>query len=291
MLTDRMGDINRLIKNGKKFKTVLSTCVCAVAMTACVNGLPGNGSNKPASGPVAAKNDDAEPASFTRDGDYIIFGHYEQDGDTSNGPEPIEWEVLDEYDGGMLLISRYILDAVPYNTEKIDITWEKSSIRYWLNEDFYYDAFDADEQRGIVKVKLSNPYNACWGTKGGKDTEDHVFLLSAEELQKYYSFDTWYDEKMYGYSQTLLTGYTQQAKNNGLDTYTITQEKYDTEMAAYGYDESCIGLQHGAWWLRSPGYIGCRACLVARYGAGGWGYEGLVTFDYNGVRPAIYIKL
>ena len=275
----------------KKFKIVLSACACVVAMTACVNGLPGNDSSNPASGAVAAESDDAEPAPFTRDGDYIIFGHYEQDGDTSNGSEPIEWEVLEEDGGRMLLISRYVLDAKPYNIEKTDITWEKSSIRQWLNDDFYDDAFDADEQRGIVKVKLSNPNNACWGTKGGKDTEDYVFLLSAEEILKYYSFNTWDEDSLYGYSQTLLTEYTQQAKNNGLDTYTITQDYYDTELAVYGYDESCIGPLYSTWWLRTPGYIGCRACLISKYGVGGWGYESLVSFDYHGVRPAIYIKL
>ncbi len=267
--------------------------VCAAAMTACVNGLAGNDSSKPVSGSAVAESDDSEPASFTRNGDYIIFGHYEQDGDASNGPEPIEWEVLEEDGDRMLLISRYVLDAMPYNynIENTDVTWEKSSIRQWLNNDFYNNAFDADEQRGIVKMKLSNPNNVCWGTKGGKDTEDHVFLLSVEELLKYYSFNTWDDDALYGYSQTLLTGFAQQAKNNGLDTYTITQDDYDTELAGYGYDEGCIGQPYSVWWLRTPGYIGCRACLVSKYGVGGWGYESLVTFDSRGVRPAIYIKL
>lgn len=278
-----------------KFMIALCACAGAVAMTACGNGSAGNDGSKQESSSAVAESADEKTdrtvhAPYTRNGDYILFGHYEQDGDTSNGPEPVEWEVLEESDGRMLLISRYVLDAMPYNTEKTDVTWEKSSIRQWLNDDFYNNAFDADEQKGIVKVKLSNPNNACWGTKGGKDTEDHVFLLSAEELRKYYNFNTWDDDSQYGYSQALLTGYTQQAENNGLDIYTITQDCYDTELADHGYDESCIGQLYSRWWLRSPGYIGCRACLVSKYGVGGWGYESLVSFDYHGVRPAMFIE-
>ena len=271
----------------KKHMITLCAFVCTAAMTACVSTSTGNGSSKP----VAAEGDDAKPAPYTRDGDYIIYGHYEQDGDESNGPEPIEWEVLEERDGMLLLISRYILETKPYNVENEDVTWETCSLRKWLNVNFYDDAFSEDEQAGIVKMKLSNPDNVCWWTKGGKDTEDHVFLLSAEEILEYFNFNTWDDDSQLGYSQELMAGYTQQALNNGLQTYTVTQDNYDTDLAGYGYDKSCIGQSYGVWWLRSPGYISCRACLVYEYGYAGWGYETLVSFDNRGVRPAIYIKL
>ena len=60
----------------KKYMITLCACVCAAAMTACVSTSPGNDSSKP----VAADVDDAKPAPYTQDGDYIIYGHYEQDG-------------------------------------------------------------------------------------------------------------------------------------------------------------------------------------------------------------------
>ena len=40
-------------------------------------------------------------------GDVLAFGHYEQDNNPDNGPEPIEWIVLDVQDGKALLLSRY----------------------------------------------------------------------------------------------------------------------------------------------------------------------------------------
>ena len=66
-----------------------------------------------------------EKLTWDSTGTYVLFGHYEQDGDTSNGPEPIEWIVLDESDGKMLLLSRFILDHKRYNEEPADeLTWE-----------------------------------------------------------------------------------------------------------------------------------------------------------------------
>ena len=43
-------------------------------------------------------------------GEILSFGAYEQDNNTSNGKEEIEWIVLDKKDDRMLVISRYALD-------------------------------------------------------------------------------------------------------------------------------------------------------------------------------------
>ena len=127
------------------------------------------------------------------------FGHYEQDGDESNGPEPIEWLILAEEDDRMLLVSRYSLDYQPYNTDYTDVTWETCSLRKWLNEEFINAAFDASEQEQILTVVNTNPDNTnfeAWGiVEGGNDTEDRVFLLSADEADQYFAND---DERSTG---------------------------------------------------------------------------------------------
>lgn len=125
-----------------------------------------------------------------QDEEYVIFGHYEQDGDESNGPEPIEWLVLSHEDDRMLLISRNILDYQAYNTEYAPVTWETCTLRQWLNEDFINAAFDASEQERILTVTNTNPDNAMYGgTEGGNDTEDKVFLLSRDEADTLFADD------------------------------------------------------------------------------------------------------
>ena len=42
-------------------------------------------------------------------GDVIAFGMYEQDGNTANGPEPVEWLVIDRIGDEALLLSACLL--------------------------------------------------------------------------------------------------------------------------------------------------------------------------------------
>lgn len=74
-------------------------------------------------------------------GDIIEFGSYEQDNNPSNGPEPIEWRVLEVSDGSALIVSQYALDARAYNKERVRITWAECTLRGWLNGEFYATAF------------------------------------------------------------------------------------------------------------------------------------------------------
>lgn|GEM_PF-1701089 len=104
-------------------------------------------------------------------GTYIRFGKYEQDNDESNGKEEIEWFILDKQEDKMLVISRYALEYLPYNTEQKKVTWETCSLREWLNSTFYEAAFDSEEQRLIL------------------NTTDRVFLLSMEEARSYFAGD------------------------------------------------------------------------------------------------------
>jgi len=64
---------------------------------------------------------------------------------------PIKWKILDAEEDKTLLISRQILDYKPFNESTVaDATdWEYSSIRYWLNNDFFNSVFSSDEQNAI----------------------------------------------------------------------------------------------------------------------------------------------
>ena len=82
----------------------------------------------------------SEFISINDDG-YIVLGSYEQDGDLTNGQEPLEWVKLDENDQGILLMTRYVIDVFAYNQDRTDITWEKCTLRRFLNSCFYNNAF------------------------------------------------------------------------------------------------------------------------------------------------------
>lgn len=83
-------------------------------------------------------------------GDAVYYGKYEQDGNLENGPEAIQWVVLKKDDTGLLLISRYCLDSLPYNEKRDYVNWESSTLRAWLNGDFYSNAFNETEKPNLI---------------------------------------------------------------------------------------------------------------------------------------------
>ena len=192
-------------------------------------------------------------------GDYVFFGAYEQDNNTSNGKEDIEWLVLAKEGNKALVISKYALDCQQYNTSYTDVTWETCTLRKWLNNDFLGAAFSADEKSMIPTVTVSADKNPDYSTNPGNTTQDQVFLLSITEANKYFSSDS-----------------ARQCK--------------PTEYAVAGgaYVNSSNG--NCWWWLRSPGG---NLDSAARVGNGGGVYEYGSDVDGGGiaVRPALWIDL
>ena len=136
---------------------------------------------------ASAFADDIEiSGDFSTVGNIVTFGTYEQDNDLSNGPEPIEWIVLDVQEGKSLLLSRYALDSQLFNEENIDVTWKDCTLRKWLNNTFLASAFSAEEQALIPTVKVSADKNPDFKTSPGKDSKDQIFLLSISEVKQYY---------------------------------------------------------------------------------------------------------
>lgn len=116
-------------------------------------------------------------------GSEILFGQYEQDNIESNGKEDIEWIVLNNIGDECLLISKYVLDCVPFNEELKNTTWNSSYVRKWINTSFYNNAFSEEEKKHIKQSKSDTEYNPI------DNTIDKVFLLSVSEAEIYFSSD------------------------------------------------------------------------------------------------------
>ena len=112
--------------------------------------LAGCGSGESASGVPGASG----AAPVVSAGSIVSFGRYEQDNNRVNGPEPIEWLVLEVQGNRALLLSRYILDAKPFHTDYVDIFWEQCALRTWLNTDFISTAFSEREQSAILMTHV-----------------------------------------------------------------------------------------------------------------------------------------
>lgn len=115
--------------------------------------------------------------------------------------EPLEWRVLDAKEG--LIVCNSVIDSQAYNNYSLESdmecygdssksyyanNWPKTSIRKWLNEDFYSTAFSSDEQAKIVETALKTPAKED-SRYDSPDSKDKVFLLTYDDtLNSAYGF-------------------------------------------------------------------------------------------------------
>ena len=204
-----------------------------------------------------------EKLKVAKAGDYIFFGTYEQDNDTANGKEYIEWLVLEVKNGKALVISKYALDCQQYNTSCTDVTWEICSLRKWLNGTFINNAFSAEEQAMIPTVTVSADKNPDYSTDPGNATQDKVFLLSITEANRYFTSD--------------------KARKCVPTDYAIVQGAYTSDSYKAGGRDTCW------WWLRSPGYD--QNFCAANVFCDGHVQRNSVEYECIAVRPALWIDL
>ena len=191
-------------------------------------------------------------------GDIVYFGTYEQDNDTTNDKEDIEWLVLAKKGNRILVISDKALDCQTYNSSITSVTWETCTLRKWLNNDFINAAFSDDEKAMIPTVTVSADKNHQYDTDPGNATQDQVFLLSIVEAKKYFSSDS--------------------AKQCSPTNYAVANGAYKS------YDNVCW------WWLRSPGCYQSSVAFVDFDGSVGRGGH-YVDNDISAVRPAMWITI
>lgn len=105
-------------------------------------------------------------------------------GDSINIGES-KWKILDIQGNQALLLKDLALPGMAYNTNAGDVTWEQSTLRNWLNSEFLNENFTKAEKDNIILTTVSNPDNPLYGTDGGNDTQDYIFLFSIDEIEQY----------------------------------------------------------------------------------------------------------
>ena len=199
-----------------------------------------------------------EPSRFP----VVQFGRYLKYHDSSKR-YPIEWFILTENHGKILLLAREGLDICQYDNEHIlryyTPQWEKSNLYNWLNGVFYSAAFEEDEKKYIIKTN---------------HTIASVFCLSKDEFRQYLVEDS--------AAQMRPTDY---AQHKGAAVFTIFPglDKDNHQFEGNGY-----------WWLRDEigegRMLKGNACVasVSNDGEIGWSFS---NCKKTCVRPAIWVSV
>ncbi len=219
-------------------------------------------------------------------GDTITFGHYEQDNDTSNGPEAITWKVLDVQDGKALVISEKILARVRHRYVEDGhgaVTWETSRVRQWLSEDFFDAAFSDEEKTAVYLTNVKSEPNPDYtDTDPGKDTQDYVFVLGLEQYDAYFADDGDLFDAIAPYTEVARVG-NPYAK----DELVRTAKYYPMNNAVRGNADGSAGW----WWLRTVGQdYAADGNFMMRVDAAGKA-DGVGSDADCGVRPAMWVDI
>lgn len=186
-----------------------------------------------------------------------------------------DWRVLDVQDGKALLITEEVVEEHRYHGSW-GITWEGCEMREYLNGAFLQN-FGSLEQSRIAPVTNMTPDNPWYGTSGGRNTTDKVFLLSIDEVVKYFgdSGDLQARKGWYWENEKFVLG-----DGKG---YWVNDQYNEARTAKYGSENAW-------WWLRSPGHAGDGAAFISSLGC--LHIYGLnVLGSGGGVRPALWINL
>ena len=196
------------------------------------------------------------------------------------------WRILERQSGRMLVISEDILEERAYHNSSTNVTWADSDMRAYLNGEFY-NSFSASDRAKIIQVTNKNSDNQWYGTSGGADTNDYIFLLSLEEVIKYFGDSgDFANRKVWGWNWDDNAQFELELQD---DKGSYINDEFNENRKAHMENNFNVWR----WWLRSPGSRSCNAAQVDNSD----GYVNVRGSYVNGVhgvggiRPALWLSL
>lgn len=149
--------------------------------------------------------------------------------------------------------------------------YETSSIRQWLNDDFYNTAFSNIEKKEISYTTLNNAgFSTLVGSTGyekydSNPTNDKIFLLSWDEVQN------------------SVFGFSSEGRDNDVARRAYGSD-YAKSQGLYVYNSK------SNWLLRSPGHPQSYMCSCVGSSGSSHTAQFQVFYTYSGVRPALRLR-
>ena len=262
---------------------IITALLCLVALIVGIIYFTGNFA--PGQTPVATESVLATPASepsastsrsdsLPSVGDIIRFG-------------PFDWRVLQVDGNYVMIITDRVIDIRVFHNPPVSVTWETSDIRHWLNGEFL-NRFSDQERGRIIQTMITNDNNPWdfseWGgntrTPGGNNTTDWVFLLSIDEVLRFFG-----DSGLVNEGAPI--GINERFNNQpvmpefGIYSWGI-HDRYSAIRIARNLEG-----QVSCWWLRTPGGSFYSAAFV--YEDGRLNIGGYYFTNVGGIRPALWL--
>ena len=165
-----------------------------------------------------------------KEGDKVRFGAFEQDNNLTNGPETIEWVIVEEDETHFCLFCPTALTAQPHAAESnLNFVWRDSLVRKWMNNTFYQEAFSSKEKEKIALIQKEH-----WFAGDGR-SDMSVFLI----------MDTWVEDDTQDYVVLPDANIIGSIVYGSLGNVNFSCSEY---AKAQKYDEGYFGTMYTTFW-------------------------------------------
>ena len=238
-------------------------------------------------------------------GDLVAIGEYEMS-PGNDRTEPMKWRVIDKKDDKLFILCDKLIDSFCYNTNpdqtNLDsVNWENCSLRAFLNSpEGFLSCFTQEE---IDMMEITHNENKAaneelmkyWGNfhdegsaaysqmadqkrSDDPETDDKVFLLSFEEVEKYFG-------EANEPSESSDYPFSEMPKNSKWIAY-VTKAVQDNGTGYY--DRNTFG---GAWMTRTLSSADPKWGNEVTYISGDGQVFNYFTYGSLFIRPAMWIKI
>lgn len=186
--------------------------------------------------------------------------------------EPIKWKILKRSATEAVVISDVIIDNLQYNARYVNDTWSGSTIREWLNGDFYNNYFSQGDKDIIKESALTNSENSLTHVSSGSATTDKIYLPAESDLSG-------------------TTGNNYGFKKGPTDADSARMVKSSTYAKAMGaYAETNKNIGYGKYWTRTQGDFSFCAAFVESSGEINMDGD-LARQSVKGIRPMVLVDI
>ncbi len=244
------------------------------------------------------------PIDKAESGDLVCIGNYDTN-PYNEETEHLYWRVLDKKDGNILILCDKLIDSFSFSYDPElknvnDVTWENCTLRQFLNNEFLEMMFTDEERARVQTVRIENKAAneelleqwGDWEDQDGikyseqtyqvrqddPDTEDKVFLLSYQEVLKYFGKPTEEYGGDSGYPFTLMEA-------NSAWKAMITRSVDYNAIGYFDYD-----TRNGAWMTRTLSTARNEDAPLVTYITGDGQVFNYYTYTPLFIRPAMWIS-
>ncbi|MCL2197334.1 MAG: DUF6273 domain-containing protein [Defluviitaleaceae bacterium] len=254
----------------KKLLLIFSVCIIVAFLSSC------------------GENTENTRRGLVNSGDIIQFGDF-------------NWLVLDvDGDYALVVTENIISHRRIHGAGSGALTWEQSDMRRYLNDDFY-NRFLTTEQSRIRETRVVIDHH--WdGGDSGNNTVDKIFLLSFDEVRRYFGDSGERPVDRHSMGSFILDD----RYNHARIAHNVEGAPWATPSPAptpppLGYigsvNEINVGeivLRGSTWWLRTRGNRDGNFMTVYGDGiinASGAHFDSIAGSRGFGVRPALWLNM